>query len=337
MTKQFRMAGIFLTSVVGLLFARILFSCLPLSDNVGSWLFSFFFQTLFMGVIPYLLYRFTVDKQWLNFRLDFSLNVKINPLLYVLAVLIGIFTFYLNTGASAVWYVLLNQIGYTYTSSVGTIYSSPEVLVLEIITTCILPAVFEEVTDRGLLAGLFREEKNDKAVILLIGLSFGLWHQNVPQLIPTMVGGFVMAFMAIKCGSIVPGMIVHFLNNFIITMVGYSAQKGGGFYSFYNTMMNAFSQNILFLVLSWAVAGAVLSALLRTFEKLGRPERDRLYPTRPALLGKVTMYEIFGVGEPEFSLPVREAPAKREYALFYVALVVATLTTLFTLIWGLLR
>ena len=336
MTKTFRLCGIFFVSASGLIFARLLFSFLPLSDNVLSWLFSTLFQVVFLGIIPWLLYRYTVSKPFADFQRDFSFHPKVNPVLYALALPIGILTFYLNVGASAVWYTLLNAFGYTYSSSVGTIFSSPEVLIMEIITTCLFPAFFEELTNRGLLSGALRGEKNDTAVILLIGMSFGLWHQNVAQLIPTMVGGLVMAYMAVKCGSIFPGMIVHFLNNFIITRSEYSSQHGGGFYAVYRSVISGLSSSFLVLLISWFVAAGLLAALLFTFERLGRVERDRLYPNRPGLESPKKLFDIFDLSKEE-QLPPLAAPAKWEYAFLYVSLAVAALTTLFTFIWGLLR
>ena len=90
--------------------------------------------------------------------------------------------FYINIGASTVWYILLRSLGFTYPSNVGTIYSSPEVLIFELLATAVLPAIFEELIDRGLLLAVLENEKNDKKVVLIIGIMFGFCTRTSPSL-----------------------------------------------------------------------------------------------------------------------------------------------------------
>lgn len=340
-SKTFRLAAIYFASVFGLYLCRITAAYLPFSDNAVSWLFSFVYQAVFLGVLPFVLYRYTIERSPRAFARDFSFHPKVNPILYLIAFPVGILTFYLNVGVSALSYSFLSALGYVYAASPGTIYSSPEVLVLELLASCLFPAFFEELTNRGLLSGLFRDEQNDTVVILLMAVTFGFWHQNVPQLLPTMVGGFIMAFLCVKSGSVFPGMIVHFLNNFIITMADYSEQHGGGFYTLYSNVIGGLSSNILILVISWILAGTMLSFLLHLFERLGEPERKRNYPNLARFCeesNSAPMFGIFRLGE-ENHLPLEKAakPERAGYALFVVSCAVMVLTTLFTLIWGVMR
>lgn len=364
MSKTFKLGGIFLISVVSLQVFRILFSLIPLSDNLAGWLFSLLFQVGCLGLIPFFLYRAWISKDKLALVKDFRLKTKINPLSWLLAVVIGFLVFYINTGVSALWYIILNLLDYTYISSAGTIYSSPEVLIFEIITTAMLPAIFEEFTDRGLLLAVF-EEKSDNFKIVAAGIMFGLLHQNVAQLTPTMFGGIVMAFMAVKSSSILPGMIVHFLNNFLVIMLEFSSQTDGVLKTAYQAYTNFYSYNFFIALLTCGGAVAILVFCLKQFEKINTPHKEPQKTEEPAPVIKdpdEVMREIYyspykftdfdsvyGVNgqrpQPVIIAAPHVSPAAPatnktkwwEYGLIYCAVFATALTTIFTYVWGVLR
>ena len=226
MSKTFKLGGIMLTSIVSLQLARMLFSFVNLSDNVSSWLFSTIMQCFCLGVLPYLLYRTWVAGSNTDFVRDVRLNTRISPVSYLLAIAVGLLGYIVNIGASTVSYTALELLGYTYALGGGTIYSGPEVLILEIVTGAMFPAFFEEITNRGVLLAALDNEKSDRVKILFMGVFFGAFHQNVPQFFPTMIIGIIIAYMAVKSQSILPGMIVHFINNFVITLSSYGSQTG---------------------------------------------------------------------------------------------------------------
>lgn len=376
MTKTFKLGGIFLITVVNLQIVRMIFYFIPLSDNLTGWLFSLIFQGLAMGLIPFLLYKAWVGngKDYLK---DFKLSQKINPLSYLLAVGIGFLVFYINIGASTVWYILLRSLGFTYPSNVGTIYSSPEVLVFELLATAVLPAIFEELIDRGLLLAVLENEKNDKKVVLIIGIMFGFLHQNIAQFGPAVFGGIVMAYMAVKCRNIVPGMIVHFMNNAILTILNYSTQVNNGLGRLYEAFQRFYSSNFLLTFATWAAAIWLIIVALRAFDVMNRKYRqksDPLYeaekPPRPVYTGEHAtppfrentagraafqddyFFKIYGAprgakpAEATSPSPFKDTytAAKKaaavkwwEYGLLYCSILSAAVVTLFTFIWGLLR
>ncbi|MDD3946618.1 MAG: type II CAAX endopeptidase family protein [Clostridia bacterium] len=368
MTKTFKLGAIFLITVVNLQVFRLIFNFINLPDNIAGWLFSFLFQGLSLGLVPYLLYRAWIGKNNRDFLNDFKLSPKISPYSYLIAIAIGFLVFYINIGASSVWYLVLKIFGYTHTTSVGTIFSSPEVLVFELLATAVMPAIFEELVDRGLLLSVFSHEKNDKKVILIIGFFFGFLHQNIAQFGPTVFGGIVMAYMAVKCRNIVPGMIVHFMNNAILTLISYSSQTGGGLGRLYESFGAFYSSSFLLTLATWAAAIWLLVALLHTFEKINRKYREKSdplpveeIPQKPAFVSpsannRVTwsddyFYKIYGAPrnvepKPAFvsiepsqeSVPARKTIARWwEYGLVYCAFLSAALVTLFTFLWGILR
>ncbi len=344
MSKTFKLSGIMLFSVLGLQISRILFGMLPLSDNISGWLFSFIMQCGFLGLFPYLLYKASFKKEG-DFLKDVRIKSKVHPLSYLIAIAIGFLTYGVNIGASTVWYVILSSFGFTYVRGAGTLFTSPEVLVFEIITSCVLPAIFEELTDRGLLLATLEDVKSDTVKVIALGLFFGACHQNVPQLGPTAIAGVIIGFMAVKSGSIIPGMIVHFMNNFIVTLGAYFAQKGitipilGAIEAF------IYSNGLLPIGFG-ALCGIAVVFLLRAFMNVNAKYQNK--DTKSDV--EDTINEIYGIrcdrnanGLPLYysSNPKEEkvvaAAKKSDYILLVVAFISAMAVTIFTYIWGLLR
>ncbi len=273
MTKTTKLSIIFISSIFSLLVARILFSFINLSDNLLSWTFSFVYQVICLGVIPIVMYRLMISKDTKTMFADTRISAKLHPHSWIIAVALGFLVFFLNTLVSSIWYTFMQSMGYTYTSGVGTIYSSPEVLILEIIMTCMLPALFEEFVDRGVLLGALDNLKSDRLKIAIVTIFFGLVHQNIAQFIPTMLGGVVMAYLAVKGRSILPGVIIHFMNNFFVTLISYNSQMGNALDSLYNTFYSFFGANIITIGACTVLALALTVWLLKKFTALNYKNR----------------------------------------------------------------
>jgi sodium transport system permease protein len=83
----------------------------------------------------------------------------------------------------------------------------------------LLPAVCEELAFRGfILAGLRRRFKPWMA-ILLSSCLFALYHFNVFQLLPAFCLGLVLGLLAVRSGSVLPGMLFHFLHNGLLIIL----------------------------------------------------------------------------------------------------------------------
>lgn len=89
--------------------------------------------------------------------------------------------------------------------------SQPNVL-LYFLTVAILPAFVEEFAFRGVVMGLLRPYSSGLA-ILVSSATFALMHGNFVQLPFTFCCGLVFAYIDIKTNSLLPSIIIHFLNN----------------------------------------------------------------------------------------------------------------------------
>ncbi len=86
--------------------------------------------------------------------------------------------------------------------------------VIMTLITAVVPAFAEEFLFRGVILGKLRKFGNTFA-ILCSALLFGLMHGNLVQIPFAFIGGIFFAFITVKTDSLLPAMIIHFLNNFL--------------------------------------------------------------------------------------------------------------------------
>lgn len=76
-----------------------------------------------------------------------------------------------------------------------------------------LPGICEEFAFRGLLLTGLRDRIGQWRTILVVGLIFGAFHMYVHKIPPIAVMGMLLAFVCIRTGSILPGILIHIANN----------------------------------------------------------------------------------------------------------------------------
>ncbi|MDD6988937.1 CPBP family intramembrane glutamic endopeptidase [Ruminococcus sp.] len=96
--------------------------------------------------------------------------------------------------------------------------SSPLKIVLYIISTAIVPAFAEEFAFRGIFMGTLRKF-GDTFAIITSAIVFGAMHGNIAQIPFAFILGLVFAYVDCKTNSILPSIIIHFLNNFYAVML----------------------------------------------------------------------------------------------------------------------
>jgi len=88
-------------------------------------------------------------------------------------------------------------------------------LPVQILLIAIAAPISEEVCFRGMLYGGLREKLPRYAAALIAGLMFGALHAltGISAVPPLIAFGFVLCLLYEKTGSIVPGILLHMLNN----------------------------------------------------------------------------------------------------------------------------
>ena len=88
---------------------------------------------------------------------------------------------------------------------------------VQILLIVLVVPISEEVCFRGMLFGGLRERMPGLVAALISGLVFGALHAGtgVTAVPPLMVFGVILALLYERTGSIVPGILLHMLNNSI--------------------------------------------------------------------------------------------------------------------------
>ena len=87
----------------------------------------------------------------------------------------------------------------------------PELL-MQFLALCVMPAIAEELLFRGAFQGLMRP-CGSAAAIFAPALLFGLLHLDLAQGLTAFACGVFLGWLAERSGSILPGMLLHLVNN----------------------------------------------------------------------------------------------------------------------------
>lgn len=89
-----------------------------------------------------------------------------------------------------------------------------------ILVIALLPAFFEETIFRGVVFGSMQKGGwGTLSAVLISGALFSLFHGNPEQTIYQFLCGAAFALLAQRAGSILPGMLAHFVNNALILIL----------------------------------------------------------------------------------------------------------------------
>lgn len=164
---------------------------------------------------------------------------------------------------------LLAVMGYPTGSAVAApAFSNPGVFVLAVFVMAVLPAVGEELLMRGTVLPAMAS-RGTWFGIFISALLFALMHNNPMQTVYQFCFGAVLAVIFMLSRSLLPCVILHFLNNlFTLTLTAYLPQVDEIIVGLgaYNWLTGAVS----------LVAGCLLLALLLFFyNRAGKPRRER--------------------------------------------------------------
>ncbi len=89
-----------------------------------------------------------------------------------------------------------------------------------ILVIALLPAVLEETVFRGVVfGGMQKGGWGTISAVLISGALFSLFHGNPEQTVYQFLCGAAFALLAQRAGSILPGMLAHFVNNALILIL----------------------------------------------------------------------------------------------------------------------
>ncbi|MBQ2828248.1 MAG: CPBP family intramembrane metalloprotease [Clostridia bacterium] len=146
-------------------------------------------------------------------KIALSLEKPKSPLLFALAIPMGLMLCFAGDYISSVIATLFEQIGITLTSVPDfEVPTEGTGLFLFAFSTIVPPAIIEEFALRSVTMQPLRKF-GDKFAIIMTALVFGLMHRNAVQGIFAFIAGIIFGYIAIAADSVWPAVIVHALNN----------------------------------------------------------------------------------------------------------------------------
>lgn len=85
---------------------------------------------------------------------------------------------------------------------------------ITLLSTAVEPPLAEEFLFRGVILGVLRRY-GDGFAVLMSSVLFGLMHGNFVQIPFAFIVGLILAFVTVRTNSLLPGMLIHFFNNFL--------------------------------------------------------------------------------------------------------------------------
>lgn len=202
------------------------FNVLSFLGPTGKYILNAFIQIGLLFTISVFMFK-SLTKSKTKDVFSFYGYKKISWRAVLISIAIGIVVYVLNIFVATFFNTLLSAIGYKFSSS--SLPSSYPVwlLLINLFVTAFLPAVCEETAHRGMLLKSMSCAGKWKAIIIS-SLLFGLLHLNIEQFFYATLIGLLLGFITTGSDTIYPAMIIHFMNNAISVLMGFSKVRGLG-------------------------------------------------------------------------------------------------------------
>lgn len=228
-------------------------------------------QLISMLIIPLALYTFIISKSAKQTIKDVGIK-KVSSKTVGLCVLLGIVLYFFNSYVANFFSTILGILGWEnlYAKfSTTTIRFSYGLLVKEFILTAIFPAICEEVLHRGLLLHAGKKFASTKICLIVSSILFGLMHQNIQQFFYASILGFIMGYVSLVTNSIIPSMILHFMNNALSTYFYYGSLLGWRIPILYNKIHTFISsKGLLNVIISCICLFVIIYLIINLIREL---------------------------------------------------------------------
>lgn len=143
--------------------------------------------------------------------------VKTKPKYYLIGVLLIFGLLFSLSRLNGYFIELLKLMGLQPKTNAGSLPDlSGGKIVPALLVVAVLPAVMEECLFRGIILGGAEEETGTVRAIFIVGFLFSLYHGSPEQTLYQFICGCLFALLAVRSRSVLPGVVIHFLNNALI-------------------------------------------------------------------------------------------------------------------------
>lgn len=243
------------------------FGCLKFLGGAASYIFNIVVQIgLLLSCSIFIFSALTKKKA--KSVVNFYGYKKISIKSVFISIGIGVCVYILNIFIATFFGVIIQLFGYRYSPS-APIESYPfYMLIVNTLFTAVLPAVCEETAHRGMLLKGLSSTGKIKAIVIS-SILFGLLHMNIEQFFYATIIGFFVGYLAVKCDSIYPAMIIHFMNNFLNVYMSFSQVNSLPLGKAYSSFMSIISNNVIVgMLLVVIVVFLLVMAIISLVRKL---------------------------------------------------------------------
>lgn len=92
-------------------------------------------------------------------------------------------------------------------------------IVPALLVIAVMPALFEELLFRGVLLNCCEKGMGSVRAVLVVGFCFSLFHASPEQTVYQFLAGCAFALIAVRSRSILPSVMMHFINNALIVVL----------------------------------------------------------------------------------------------------------------------
>lgn len=235
---------------------------------------SFLIQIVVMFALPLLMYSLLMKKSAKESLKDAGLK-KISAKMVGISIILGIVLYFINSFVADAFSSIIALFGYENISSTSTTTFNYGMLIKEFILSCILPGFCEEFLHRGIILHANKKYSNTKYCLLISSILFGLTHLNIRQFFYAAILGYLMGYVTLVADSIVPSIIIHFMNNFLSTYFYYGTYLKWPLAKFVNFVTNLFYSNVFIFISTSSIAVILLFMLYQYLTKLMLKERAK--------------------------------------------------------------
>lgn len=238
-----------------------------------------------------------ITKAFGNFKYGEIIKLKCKPKYYLIALLLVFGLMFALGWTNDLTVEFLQLFGYvprenqSYLPDVSGVKIIPALIVIAVI-----PAFLEELFFRGLLLNSTEEGAGSVRTIFIVGFCFALYHGSPEQTVYQFICGCAFALIAVRSGSLLPSVLMHFINNAFI-VIGYSTGliTESGYVNFSPTF-----QVVITVLSAISFVGALVWLILdktqlKKTEKAGVKTFFKFASVGIAILSLVWILNLFGV------------------------------------------
>lgn len=235
---------------------------------------SFLIQIVVMFAIPLFMYSLLLRKSLKETFKDVGLK-KISTKMIGISIILGVVLYFINSFIADAFASIIALFGYESISSSQTTAFNYATLMKEFVLSCILPGFCEEFLHRGIMLHANKKFANTKFYLIISSIIFGLMHLNIRQFFYAAILGFLMGYVTLVADSIIPSIIIHFMNNFLSTYFYYGTILNWPLAKFVNFVTNIFLNDIFIFITTTTVCVFLLFLLYQYLTKLMLKERAK--------------------------------------------------------------